>query len=282
MRSAAAACLSGAHAGILKLHFLAATGAAPMVDPYWGGHIVIWLAGRLAEATEMHKVKWAGETDKCIKSANSSHFSAWFSCRVLCLPKTFSFGNKSRGSNCWFTGQDQKNKKHLNVKMWLFPKVHWSIQSPRISPLSVEVLPTSTDEVPWLLSQCLCNAAAAAAVSSHILSSGEKHEICSIQRTRQRKKKSPSRSSLHLLSARVCLSHSVWTRLAPQTPRRANQQVKWAAPVLVLGFCTGLGGGGEEHQWHIKKTSGGKFSASPSAANFKSEEANVVLNYRPK
>lgn len=113
MRSTAVACLSGAHAGFLKLHFLAATGAAPMVDPYWGGHIVIWLAGRLAEATEMHKVKWAGETDKCIKSANSSHFSAWFSCRVLCLPKTFSFGNKSRGSNCWFTGQDQKKTKNI-------------------------------------------------------------------------------------------------------------------------------------------------------------------------
>lgn len=85
--------------------------------------------------------------------------------------------------------------------MRLFTKVHWSIQSPRISPLSVEALPTSTDEVPWLPSQCLCNAAAAAAaVSSHILSSGEKHEICSIQRTRQRKKNlPPARLSIYLV-----------------------------------------------------------------------------------
>lgn len=90
---------------------------------------------------------------------------------------------------------------------------------PQISPQRVEVLSTFTHEVPWLLSHCLCNTAAAAAVSSHSLSSGEKHEICSIQRTRQ-KIKTPSLSSFRLLSGRVCLSHSaaapIWTQLAPQ------------------------------------------------------------------
>lgn len=102
------------------------------------------------------------------------------------------------------------------------PRCAGQFKGPRISALSVEALPTSTHKVPWLPSQCLCNAAAAAAttvVSSHILSSSEKYEIFSIQRTRQRKKKNlpPSRLSMYLVPARVSATQlQLWS--GPHSP----------------------------------------------------------------
>lgn len=152
------------------------------------------LAGRLAAATQMHKVKWGGETDKSIKSSSSC-----FSCRRL-------------------IGRTHPASEHQWRLQWL---IHWTRQSVRLfSSVRVEVQPTSTPELPPLPAHCLCNhiiaAAAAAIVSSHILSSAEWHEICSIQRTGQ--KNLPLLSSTYLVHLSNSPAAPFWTQLAQGGP----------------------------------------------------------------
>lgn len=196
--------------------------------------------------------------------------------------KTFSFRYMSEDSN-WLAKREKKNQnvtfpQHGQCKAQCFPLWGWKCCLPSLMSFLGFTLTAYVTQPPPPPSSS----------SHHTFFHPTKNMKYAASKGRSRKKKlSLSYPSTYL--APECVSATQpQLRSGPNSPhkreRRANQQVKWAAPVLERGEGSGGGEGGcsGEHQWHIQTTSRGEFSSSPLAANFKSEAANAVLNYSPK